>query len=158
MPRITKTNDWLPEWSDALLKMIEGRSGSYADYANRLNALFGTSYTRNATIGRAKRMGLCNPIQRSGPSLQAVKNARERDRLKKKRMREQRWAANPTLEQRYQRAQEKKGLCKFLHARGATKTSAVYRKHLPHQPEMTKNQLRAMLTNALQNTAEMVIA
>ena len=38
-------------------------------------------------------------------------------------------------------------------ARGSTTTSPEYRKHLPPAPEMTKVQLRAMLAQAIQNTA-----
>lgn len=39
---------------------------SYAEIARALNAKFGTSYTRNAALGRGKRMGLGGP-ERPGP-------------------------------------------------------------------------------------------
>lgn len=37
-----------------------------------------------------------------------------------------------------------------------SRTSSFFRKQLPKIPEMTKNELRAMLADAVRNTAEMV--
>jgi GcrA cell cycle regulator len=51
---------WAPEHSDALRECV-GRSMSYSEIAEAINAKFGTSYSRNAAIGRAKRMGLGGP-------------------------------------------------------------------------------------------------
>jgi GcrA cell cycle regulator len=50
-------SNWAPEHSQAL-REYRVRGMSYAEIADALNARFGTSYTRNATIGRGKRMGL----------------------------------------------------------------------------------------------------
>jgi GcrA cell cycle regulator len=50
-------NNRLPEHSDALREFLL-RGMSYSEIAAAINAKFGTSYTRNATIGRSKRMGL----------------------------------------------------------------------------------------------------
>jgi GcrA cell cycle regulator len=53
MPQI----DWPPSHSDALRDCLaEGMS--FAEAADAINAKFETSYTRNAALGRAKRMGL----------------------------------------------------------------------------------------------------
>jgi GcrA cell cycle regulator len=52
-------NIWPQEHSDALRTHVEaGRS--FAVAASEINYRFGTSYTRNAAIGRAQRMGLCS--------------------------------------------------------------------------------------------------
>lgn len=49
--------NWAPEHSQYLCdNMVSG--GSYADIAKAMNEKFSTSYTRNALIGRAARMGL----------------------------------------------------------------------------------------------------
>ena len=49
--------DWKPAHSDALRDHL-AKGLSYAEIARRINAAFNTAYTRNAAIGRAKRMGL----------------------------------------------------------------------------------------------------
>jgi GcrA cell cycle regulator len=48
---------WAPEHSDALREHL-ARGLSYAETARAINAKFDTHYSRNAAIGRAKRMGL----------------------------------------------------------------------------------------------------
>ncbi len=48
---------WEPEHSQALRDYL-ARGLSYAEIARAINATFQTAYTRNAAIGRAKRMGL----------------------------------------------------------------------------------------------------
>jgi len=48
---------WAPEHSDALRDCLS-RGMSYAQAAKALNARFGTQFTRNAAVGRAKRLGL----------------------------------------------------------------------------------------------------
>jgi GcrA cell cycle regulator len=53
-------NNWAPEHSDALRELLT-RGRSYSEIANAINEKFGTSYTRNAAIGRGKRMGLGGP-------------------------------------------------------------------------------------------------
>ncbi|MDO9560698.1 MAG: GcrA family cell cycle regulator [Bradyrhizobium sp.] len=49
--------NWPPEHCDALRECL-ANGMSFADSANAINALYDTTYSRNATIGRAKRMGL----------------------------------------------------------------------------------------------------
>ncbi len=48
---------WAPEHSDALRDCLS-RGMSYGQSARAINARFGTEFTRNATVGRAKRLGL----------------------------------------------------------------------------------------------------
>jgi GcrA cell cycle regulator len=52
--------DWAPEHSDALREYFAKRM-SYSEIAQAINAKFGTAYSRNAALGRAKRMGLAGP-------------------------------------------------------------------------------------------------
>jgi GcrA cell cycle regulator len=49
--------NWAPEHSDALREQLAW-GVSFAEAARRVNGKFGTTYTRNAALGRAKRMGL----------------------------------------------------------------------------------------------------
>jgi GcrA cell cycle regulator len=66
---------WEPEHSDALRNYLT-KGLSYAEIARAINATFNTAYTRNAAIGRAKRMGIsdlgrsaapCRPKRRRKP-------------------------------------------------------------------------------------------
>ena len=50
-------SNWAPEHSDAL-REHRARGMSYSEIARAINAKFNTHYSRNATIGRAKRLGL----------------------------------------------------------------------------------------------------
>ena len=59
--------DWAPAHSDALREYL-AKGMSFADIANAINAKFDTAYSRNATIGRAKRMGLAGPDRRAEPN------------------------------------------------------------------------------------------
>jgi GcrA cell cycle regulator len=55
-----QSSDWPPEHSEAL-RGHRARGMSYSQIAEALNAKFGTRYSRNATLGRGKRMGLAGP-------------------------------------------------------------------------------------------------
>jgi GcrA cell cycle regulator len=55
-----QSTDWPPAHSEALRECF-ARGMSYSAIADAVNAKFGTSYTRNAALGRAKRMGLDGP-------------------------------------------------------------------------------------------------
>jgi GcrA cell cycle regulator len=50
-------SNWAPEHSDAL-RQYAGKGISFSEIAKAINAKFNTDYSRNATIGRARRMGL----------------------------------------------------------------------------------------------------
>ena len=57
---------WEPKHSDALRDYL-AKGLPYSEIARRINAAFNTDYTRNATIGRARRMGLAGPAKNSRP-------------------------------------------------------------------------------------------
>jgi GcrA cell cycle regulator len=63
--RMQSTN-WAPEHSDALREYL-ARGMSYSEIADAINAKFKTAYSRNAAIGRAKRMGIAGPDRPDGP-------------------------------------------------------------------------------------------
>jgi GcrA cell cycle regulator len=52
-----QANNWAPEHSMALCEFL-ARGMSFSAIAKAINDKFGTSYTRDAAIGRSKRMGL----------------------------------------------------------------------------------------------------
>jgi GcrA cell cycle regulator len=68
-----QSTDWADEHSEALRELR--KSGmSYSRIADAINARFKTTYSRNATIGRANRMGLAGPDRpdgRSDPTMSA---------------------------------------------------------------------------------------
>ncbi len=53
-------SSWAEEHSRALREYLE-KGLSFSRIANAINARFNTAYSRNATIGRARRMGLSGP-------------------------------------------------------------------------------------------------
>jgi GcrA cell cycle regulator len=55
-----QSTDWTEEHSKALRELLESGM-SYSRTADAINAKFKTAYSRNAMIGRAKRMGLAGP-------------------------------------------------------------------------------------------------
>ena len=59
---------WSSEHSDALRDyFLKGMS--YAEIGREINARFGTAYSRNAVVGRAKRLGLAAPARITSPSI-----------------------------------------------------------------------------------------
>ena len=62
-----QSGDWTPEHSQALREHVT-RGISFARAAAEINARFGTAYTRNAALGRGKRMGLVVPVRREDRS------------------------------------------------------------------------------------------
>jgi GcrA cell cycle regulator len=57
--------NWPPEHSEALRDYLS-KGMSYSRIAQAINARFSTCYTRNAAIGRAKRMGLVGIVRPDG--------------------------------------------------------------------------------------------
>ena len=55
-----QSTSWAPEHSDALREYL-AKGMSYSEIADAINAKFRTAYSRNAAIGRARRMGLAGP-------------------------------------------------------------------------------------------------
>ena len=81
---------WEPKHSDALRDYL-AKGLPYSEIARRINAEFNTDYTRNATIGRARRMGLAGPAENSRP-----RKPRKPRRVPFRKMRKHR-AAKPRL-------------------------------------------------------------
>src|ERR1700730_3875574 len=55
-----QSTSWTPQHSEALREYL-ARGMCYSDIADAINAKFKTAYSRNAAIGRARRMGLAGP-------------------------------------------------------------------------------------------------
>jgi GcrA cell cycle regulator len=72
-----QSSDWPPEHSEALREHF-ARGRSYSQIAKAINAKFGTRYSRNATIGRGKRMGLAGPDRRADFAKPVPKASRPR--------------------------------------------------------------------------------
>ena len=53
-------SSWAAEHSQALREYL-AKGMSYPEIADAINARFGTAYSRNSAIGRARRMGLAGP-------------------------------------------------------------------------------------------------
>jgi len=62
-----QANDWAPEHCKALQDCL-ARGMSFAEIAREINARFGTAYSRNAAIGRSKRMKLIASKRASSPT------------------------------------------------------------------------------------------
>jgi GcrA cell cycle regulator len=92
-----ESSNWAPEHSKAL-REYQARGMSYSEIADAINAKFGTCYSRNATIGRGKRMGLGapdRPDRRSAqpPRRQSPKPSKKRAaKMRATKMRESRAA------------------------------------------------------------------
>lgn len=110
--------------------------------------------TRSGVIGRAHRIikSKDSPIQLRGPSRNADKS---RPAGRPPRKDPETIRLNRNQYQRWWRDQKKAENREQFRASGANVYSAAYRKHLPHIPEMTKGELRAMLAQAVANTARM---
>lgn len=141
--------DWTDERVEQLTRLwAEGHS------ATRIAVIMGLS-SRNMVIGKVNRLELEKPEkklpvivdytylrQRAKPSevTRAKRNAYARVYLKKYR-----------AKRKFDVSTKKEIRAQFL-ASGVSKTSVAYRKHLPPMPEMSKAEMRAMLTQAMQNT------
>lgn len=80
-----QSSNWAPEHSQALREYL-GRGMSYAESAQAINARFGTAYTRNAAIGRGKRIGLATPERpENRPKLPAKVKVPRPERLRERR-------------------------------------------------------------------------
>lgn len=76
--------DWAPGYCDALRQYL-AKGMSFSEAARAINAKFKTDYSRSATIGRARRMGLAGPDRpRDRPRL-PPKAATPRQRKRRER-------------------------------------------------------------------------
>src|ERR1700760_671871 len=72
-------DSWPAQHSDALREYL-ARGLSYSEIANIINAKFGTNYTRNAVIGRGRRLGLGHPARPAeGPKGPRLPKHKKRD-------------------------------------------------------------------------------
>ena len=58
--------NWAPAHSDALREHL-ARGMSFSEIVDAINTKFNTAYSRNAAIGRARRMGLAAPDRPEAP-------------------------------------------------------------------------------------------
>ena len=77
-----QSTDWPPEHSQALCD-LHAKGMSYAEIAEAINARFGTHYTRNATLGRGKRIGLVSP-KTAGPKHPMLPRKPKKPKIKPK--------------------------------------------------------------------------
>jgi GcrA cell cycle regulator len=59
--------NWAPEHSDALREHL-AKGMSFSEIAKAINTTFNTTYSRNAALGRATRMGLTGEVRSKSPS------------------------------------------------------------------------------------------
>jgi len=130
---------------------------TFTEIQTEMNSVLRTSYTRNAILGRAHRMGQCNTRPPVSLEEQALK-ARARITRRSNKKKAERWLAKPSLAERAIRAEEQKRIRAMFDESGASRTSPGYRKHLPRLPEMNKTELRGMLADAMRNTAAMGVS
>src|SRR3569832_261344 len=77
---------WEEAHSVALRECLD-KGLSFAEIARALNQRFGTSYTRNAAIGRARRMGLSVPLRPQADSIMSGPKRPEARRIRELRAR-----------------------------------------------------------------------
>ena len=100
--RPMQSTDWPPAHSVALRENF-AKGMSYSAIADAINAKFSTSYSRNAALGRAKRMGLAVPGRSEDQSLSSPKaetpglRAINADRRRERRV-SQFWRLPPVFE------------------------------------------------------------
>jgi len=139
-------DSWDDQRVDVLTKMwAEGHS------ATQIALALGCS--RSAVIGKVSRLKLPPPAEKLPVIIdrtytrmlpdERLKRLRAYERVYKKARRD---AARLSLA-------SKRDERKRLLDRGASPYSPAYRKQLPPLPDMTKGELRAMLAQAMQNTA-----
>jgi hypothetical protein len=109
--------------------------------------------SRNSVIGKVTRLKLPAPLEKL-PVVADRSYVRQLPEisLEKRRTRERHYA-KVRREKRRQCIKTNQDVRAQLLARGKSTTSAIYRNQFPPLPDMSKNQLRAMLAAALQNTA-----
>jgi GcrA cell cycle regulator len=77
---------WQEAHSLALCELVE-KGLAFSEIARALNQRFGTAYTRNAAIGRARRLGLSNPQTAGGQGVFAAPKRPDARKIVEKRAR-----------------------------------------------------------------------
>lgn len=96
-------------WKDEHTAALVGLVGklSFANAAAEINARFGTSYSRNAAIGKAARLGLVTPAPKRDPQdIAATRRARQ-ERTNERSKAKRRAAGIPAVTPRWTRAELK---------------------------------------------------
>jgi GcrA cell cycle regulator len=75
-----QSTDWPPEHCAALREHV-ARGLSFSQVAKAINASFKTAYTRSATIGRARRMGIARPGRPTEASQHWAERLRKADAM-----------------------------------------------------------------------------
>jgi GcrA cell cycle regulator len=91
-------------WEEAhslALRAYLDKGLSFAEIARALNQQFGTAYTRNAAIGRARRLGLSVPVR---PQSASVMNAKRPDTRRIRQTRTRKPASVPPKLSTFERA------------------------------------------------------
>jgi GcrA cell cycle regulator len=92
-----QSTNWAPEHCEALREHL-AKGMSYSEIAAAINAKFNTAYSRNATIGRAKRMGLAGFERPRGWSKLSPKAQQPNLRRLRQRRLPELWWPIPTFE------------------------------------------------------------
>jgi len=147
---MTQANQFASQWTDERIAEItklwaEGYS------ATRIGAAMGIS--RSCVIGKVTRLGLPEPAEKLPVVTDRVYTRQLAEVTRAKVNAYYRQYSKKRREERKLMMETKASIREAMLDRGATKTSAAYRKHLPPMPDMSKGQLRAMLAQAAQNTA-----
>src|ERR1700760_3546324 len=77
---------WVEAHSVALREYLD-KGLSFSEIARALNQQFGTAYTRNAAIGRARRLGLSVPLRPPSDSVMGSPKRPDAKRLRELRAR-----------------------------------------------------------------------
>ncbi len=140
---------------EAQLKALWERGDTCSQIAAEMGDL-----TRSAVIGKVHRMRLNGRNYSNGP-VQPKLSPEERRQLKNERrnlaerLRRQNNPHAYSFDAARKREKRRKEALSVMRSSNARTTSAEYRKHLPKIPEMTRNELREMFAQAVQNTAAM---
>jgi GcrA cell cycle regulator len=92
-----QSTDWTPEHSEALREYL-AKGMSYSQIAAAINAKFGTGYSRNAAIGRGKRMGFAAPERPDDRAKPVPKAPRPRRHKRRERQPSESRRPTPILE------------------------------------------------------------
>jgi GcrA cell cycle regulator len=90
-----QSTDWPREHTQALSE-LHAKGMSYGEIAKEINARFGTAYTRNATLGRGKRIGLVAPKTAKPQRQPPRRKDKSKNKRKNKAMAETRASSRPT--------------------------------------------------------------
>lgn len=138
------------DWTDERIAELT-RLWSDGLSATRIAVVMGLQ-SRQMVIGKVNRLELPPPAKKL-PVVKDGTYVRQLPEitLENRRKRERRYQAKRRERLKHDFEAKKAVRAQFL-AKGTSKTSAAYRKHLPPMPEMSKVAMREMLAQAMLNT------